>query len=182
MTDTARQLREVALRRAVLAGDETAWRVWYDESFSTIYRFVNWRIPGKLDLTEEILQESWLIAVQRIRDFDPHQGAFLDWVRGIAANVLRNRLRQNPGVLTTGMIEEVAGPEATVAISPCEPSVRITEVLQVLPVRYADVLRAKYLEQRSVSEIAVAWNETTKAVESLLSRARQAFRDAFGTD
>jgi len=41
------------------------------------------------------------------------------------------------------------------------------------------VLRAKYLEGLSVAEIASARGETPKAVESLLSRARQAFRKVY---
>ena len=41
------------------------------------------------------------------------------------------------------------------------------------------VLRAKYLDGRSMAEIAAAWGETPKAVESLLTRARQAFREAY---
>ena len=50
---------------------------------------------------------------------------------------------------------------------------------RALPDRYEAVLRAKYLEGRSVQDIASAWDETPKAVESLLTRARQAFRALF---
>jgi hypothetical protein len=35
------------------------------------------------------------------------------------------------------------------------------------------------LERRSVAQIAEEWQETPKAVESLLTRARAAFRDAY---
>jgi RNA polymerase sigma-70 factor (ECF subfamily) len=45
--------------------------------------------------------------------------------------------------------------------------------------RHEQVLRAKYLEQMSVRVIADAWRETPKAIESLLTRARQAFREAY---
>ena len=44
------------------------------------------------------------------------------------------------------------------------------------------MLRAKYLDGRSVADIAAAGGETPKAVESLLTRARQAFRDAYGSE
>ncbi len=44
------------------------------------------------------------------------------------------------------------------------------------------MLRAKYLDGLSVAEIAAARGETTKAIESLLSRARQAFRKAYRGD
>ena len=56
---------------------------------------------------------------------------------------------------------------------------RVARALATLPDRYEAVLRAKYLEGRSVQDIASAWDETPKAVESLLTRARQAFRKAY---
>ena len=46
--------------------------------------------------------------------------------------------------------------------------------LALLPARYAAALRAKYLDGRTVDEIAAAAGQTPKAVESLLSRARAA--------
>jgi RNA polymerase sigma-70 factor (ECF subfamily) len=48
-----------------------------------------------------------------------------------------------------------------------------------LPARYEAVLRAKYLDGRSVADVAAAHGETAKAVESLLTRAREAFRQAY---
>jgi hypothetical protein len=41
------------------------------------------------------------------------------------------------------------------------------------------VLQAKYEERLSVIEIARRWKATPKAIESLLVRARNAFRQAF---
>ena len=49
---------------------------------------------------------------------------------------------------------------------------QIAEVLDAMPERQEAALRAKYLDGLSVNEIAASWNETPKAVESLLSRAR----------
>lgn len=52
-------------------------------------------------------------------------------------------------------------------------------VLDRLPSRYGDALEWKYIEGLSVAEIAERLGVATKAAESLLSRARAAFRDAF---
>ncbi len=86
--------REELLRGAVLAGNEQAWRTWYDETFDDLYRYVRWRCGGRPDWADEIVQETWLTAVRRIRRFEPRQGTFLAWLRGIAANLLRNHLRR----------------------------------------------------------------------------------------
>ena len=51
--------------------------------------------------------------------------------------------------------------------------------LAALPDHYEAVLRAKYLDRQTVEAIASARGDSPKAVESLLSRARQAFREAY---
>ena len=51
--------------------------------------------------------------------------------------------------------------------------------LAELPEHYEGVLRAKYLDRLTVEAIANARGDTLKAVESLLARARQAFREAY---
>src|SRR5207253_5475538 len=94
MDPSDRVRREHALRGAVLAGDERAWRAWYEETFDRLYAYARWRCAGMADLTEEVVQETWLTAVRRIRRFDPGQGSFAAWLCGIAANVVRNRLRR----------------------------------------------------------------------------------------
>jgi len=60
-----------------------------------------------------------------------------------------------------------------------ERAERIAATLADLPEHYEAVLRAKYLERATVAEIAEASGQTPKAVESLLTRARQAFREKY---
>jgi RNA polymerase sigma factor (sigma-70 family) len=51
--------------------------------------------------------------------------------------------------------------------------------LDHLPGRYGDALEWKYIQGLSVAEIAARLGLGYKAAESLLTRARQAFRDGF---
>src|SRR5919201_5949979 len=94
MNPSDRAWRERGLLDAVLAGDERAWRTWYEESFDGLYAYVLWRCAGLRDRADEVVQETWLTAVRRLRSFDPGQGSFAGWLRGIAANLLRNQLRR----------------------------------------------------------------------------------------
>jgi RNA polymerase sigma-70 factor (ECF subfamily) len=134
------------------------------------------------DLADDVLQEAWLTAVRRIRRFDPAAGPFHAWLCGIAANVLRNHLRarrrradrQRPLVGDVDRVDPVAADR--------ERAERIAVALAGLPDRSERVLRMKYLDGMSVAEIAAACGETEKAVESLLTRARAAFREAYGDD
>ena len=54
-------------------------------------------------------------------------------------------------------------------------------VLDRLPSRYGDVLEWKYIEGRSVEEIGVLLGVGQAAAQSLLARARVAFREALET-
>jgi RNA polymerase sigma-70 factor (ECF subfamily) len=167
---------ERGLYRAVLAGDERAWRAWYDATFAPLDAYVLWRCAGLRDVADEVVQETWLTAVRRIRDFDPGRGRFLAWLCGIAANVLRRHFRRRAPQPLAGDDHPAPpdpGPERR------EEAEQIARALARLPSRYEAALRAKYLDRLGVETIARDWGETPKAVESLLSRARQAFRAAY---
>lgn len=164
---------EAALKAAVLRGDETAWRALYRRGFAPLWAYARARSEGA-DAAEEVVQECWMIAVRRIGRFDPERGPFEAWLKGIAANVLRNRARgrrEPPRELTPG------GPEARP--SDADLRERIGRAMTVLPSAWQDVLHAKYRHGLGVAEIAARTGRTAKAVESLLSRARAAFRQAF---
>src|SRR5262245_66630431 len=94
MDDAERVWRERGLREAVLAGDERAWRRWYDGSFAGLFAYVRWRCGGLHDSAEELVQEVWLTAVRRLPAFDPDAGSFVGWLRGIAAQLARNHFRR----------------------------------------------------------------------------------------
>jgi RNA polymerase sigma-70 factor (ECF subfamily) len=175
MTD--RVWRERAWRDAVAGGDTAAWRAGYEAEYGPLEAYVLWRCGSARDLADDVLQETWLTAVKAIRRFDPEAGTLHQWLCGIAANVVRNQLRarRRRGPLATSPAD---GREAASG----DAGARVAEALASLPERSERVLRMKYLDRMSVAEIAAAWGETEKAVESLLSRARAAFREAYGDD
>jgi RNA polymerase sigma-70 factor (ECF subfamily) len=175
MGDAADFWREQALRDAAVAGDPDAWHALYDTAYDRLAGYVHWRTAGLADLADEVIQETWLTAARRLRSFDPAKGPFAAWVAGIAANVVRNQIRawrRRPGPLS--------GDEAArIAPDPREQAERVAAALAALPERSERVLRAKYLDGETVDAIARASGESPKAVESLLTRARQAFREAY---
>jgi RNA polymerase sigma-70 factor, ECF subfamily len=180
MTD--RVWRERGLRDAVAAGDTGAWRTWYAAEYAPLEAYVLWRCGSLRDLADDVLQETWMTAVRRVRGFDPAAAPFHAWLCGIAANVLRNHLRsrrrradrQQPLLVDVGREDG--------AIAERERAERVAQALAALTERSERVLRMKYLDRMSVAEIAREGGETEKSVESLLTRARAAFREAYGDD
>jgi RNA polymerase sigma-70 factor (ECF subfamily) len=176
--------QEARLREAVLEGDETAWRILYERSFRSLYAFVRCRVRGGDEAAREIVQETWMIAVRRSRSFSPERSSFETWLRGIAANAIRNH-RRREGRRATAPLPEPDALPGSGEPAPGERGARketverILRVLTLLPARYRSILRARYRDGLSVAAIAESLGESRKAVESRISRARSAFRATY---
>jgi RNA polymerase sigma-70 factor (ECF subfamily) len=169
--------QEQALREAVLAGSESAWRALYDANFNSIYAFVFHRTGKDRHRTEDVVQETWLVAVRRIVDFDPRLGPFESWLKGIAGNILKNHRRRWQ---RDGRSQSLDGQQPSAPATGESPTGELMALaLTALPEHYQIVLRAKYEERLTVAEISQRLSHTSKAVESLLSRARDALRRAY---
>lgn len=167
---------EALLRRAVLAGDEGAWRILFDRHYAALHGYIRRRCAdtGRAD---DVLQEVWMTAVRRIDAFDPEKGAFGAWLTGIADRTLRNSRRwwrRRDTAEITIDADHAAGGNGAIDVRDL-----VAVVMAALPERYQAVLTAKYHEQQTVAEIARRWQESEKTVESLLTRARQAFRTEY---
>jgi RNA polymerase sigma-70 factor (ECF subfamily) len=164
---------------AVLAGDDGAWRAGYDAAYSPVRAYVHWRCGGLGDLVDDIVQETWLTAVRRIGDYQPERGPFDTWVCGIAGNAVRNALRnrQRRTARVEALVADPPGPSDEID---CEDRAeRTARALADLPEHYERALRDKYLLGWSVAAMADVRGETEKAIESMLTRAREAFRQAY---
>ena len=170
---------ERVLRRAVLRGDEAAWRVFFERYFDVIYAYALHKCRGDQPLAEDIAQEAWAVAVRRIRAFDPDRGRFGTWMRGIVDKLYIGYVRRE--ARRAKLVDEHSfRPDDTTQPEAHAEGEHVALAYAELPPRYTAVIRAKYESQLSVNEIAEAWGESPKAVESLLSRARRAFREAYG--
>ena len=76
-------------------------------------------------------------------------------------------------------IAALSGDDPEQAYQRRELSRVVHETLDHLPGRYGDALAWKYIEGTSVDEIGRRLGLSYKAAESLLTRARQAFREGF---
>src|SRR5437868_4842872 len=129
---------EGMLHRAVLAGDEEAWRALYKAHFASLYAYVHWRCAGRREWAEDIVQEVWLTALNRMRSFEPGKATFLAWLRGIAANVIRNYLRKE-GRREHRQLSEDETARADSIQEDIELQERLARALAELPSSYEEV-------------------------------------------
>jgi RNA polymerase sigma-70 factor (ECF subfamily) len=82
------------LVRRTAAGDRRAFAALYDDTSAKLFG-VALRILRQRDLAEDVMQESFVIAWERARDFDPVRGSVMSWlvtiVRHRAIDLLRRR-------------------------------------------------------------------------------------------
>jgi RNA polymerase sigma-70 factor (ECF subfamily) len=172
--DTATATRERSLRISALGGDAPAWAELFHDAYDTVFRYAVWRCGGRADLAEDVVQEAWLLAARKLSAFDPARGRFARWVCGLAANVARTVVRSR-----LRYVRRLAAVPVPTEDEPDHDPELVAVALAELPAEYELVLRGRYFDRRSVSEMAGELGRTPQAVESLLSRAREAFRDEY---
>ena len=177
MYDPDRVARELRIRRRVLRGDADAWADLHQSSFRALYAYVYSRVGRDRERAEDVVQESWMIAVKRMRTFAPKRGPFEAWVQGIAGNVIHERRRRWSRLRRESeSTSDPVDPRSEGSGDFDEEGLHLA--LSTLPEHYRMILRARYQSDEPVAAIAARLESTPKAVESLLARARQALADA----
>jgi len=181
-----------ALARRILAGDEDAFRSMFDRFFPRLYRYAIARLGGDEEAARDVVQQTFCHAIEKLGSYRG-EAALYAWFCRICHNCLVDYCRKsNPDGRRTVLIEDNlevrAVLEALTAGEQDNPESRarqsdlgrlVQSVLDYLPGHYGDVLEWKYVEGLSVKEIAERMKTGPKAVESLLTRARSSFREAF---
>ena len=180
------------LVEGLLAGDEQAYEAFFEVHVQRLYRFALTRLPSNSEAAEDIVQTTLCKVMPKLGTYRG-EATLLTWLctfcyREIYAHYRRlgqlpqqiELLEDTPSVasaLDVLRLDRADGPEEQALKS--EVGRRVQGTLDHLPIRYADVLEWKYIEGMSVKEIAVRMEIGTTAVQSLLARARQAFRHSF---
>ena len=171
----------------LLRGDEDAFTEFFEASFGPLYRFALPRVGGSSEIAEDVVQATLSRAVRKLATYRG-EAALLTWLttfcRHEIANYFEQRKREPPMIDVSEDLPEIRAALESLAAAEQGPGRRETGrivqmVLDRLPSHYGDALEWKYIDGFSVAEIAEKLNVAPKAAESLLTRARNAFRDAF---
>jgi RNA polymerase sigma-70 factor (ECF subfamily) len=182
---------DLALARRILRGDDAAFRRLFDAYFPRLYRFAMARLRGDHDAASEVVQQTFCKAIEKL---DSYRGeaALYTWFCQICRNTLIDYCRatnRNARAIASiedepdvrAIIETFAAPAVTRPdVAAWQDDVRrlVEAIVDRLPDRYGDILEWKYADGLRVAEIAMRLGVSEKAAESLLTRAREAFREA----
>lgn len=176
---------DLALVERMLEGEESAFEAFAERCFRPLYRFASARLRGDRELTLEIVQTTLAKAIAKL---DGYRGeaTLTSWLLACCRNEILMRARHLKSSPDEVEIDERHEPaagfrsqrpdDAEETLLRAEEAALVHAALDRLPERYARALEWKYLERLPVREIADRLGTSAKAAESLLTRARAAFR------
>jgi RNA polymerase sigma-70 factor (ECF subfamily) len=182
---------DLALVRRMLSGDESAFTQCFDEAYPVLFRFALVRLRFDRDAAGDVAQTAICKAFAKLDTFRG-EAALLTWLCSFCRRELSAHYRQHGRRQEVEFLED--DPEIRAALEALRVSAAddldesldrrraasvVQRVLDHLPPHYADALEWKYIDELPVQEIGIRLGVGAKAAESLLSRARRAFREAF---
>ena len=177
--------------------DCAAWAGVFETFADRVYQDAFYRLNANRSEAEDVVQEVFLRAIDNIHSFNGPEDGLMPWLRGIARHVLArcfSEKKRSGHYLSQGcssdssaaggpmpFLREIADnqPAAPAILISRENILRVGVALSTLPPEWERVLRLKYYEGKSVADIATTVKASSKAVESLLHRAREGFRTAW---
>ena len=191
MTFTVEQEREMIL--ALQKGDRQA-ASWLYETFSdTLFRKVILSRLPYVDQAEDVLCDTFRIALEKIETYQVIDRSIFFWLRRIAINLVvdtyRKQVRKRElaeRILARDAVDMVMGSRSTQAddvLSQTEEEndtkVMVNLALEKLNPRYAKALRMRLLEEQSREFCAEAFGISVGNFDVLFHRASKAFRDNY---
>ncbi len=180
---------ERELVRRMLGGDEGAFDEFFEDYFPRLFRFAVLRLRDQ-DAAEDLVQNSLIAAVRNLGSWRGEATLFTwlcticrreisAWEKRTSRRVIVSLAEDDPGLRAALDSIGAAADAPDAGLARADTGRIVQLALDHLPPRYSRALEWKYLEELSVDDIAGRLQCTPKAAESLLTRARNAFRDAF---
>lgn len=181
---------DLDLVRRLLNRDEDAFERFFDVAYPALYRFALARLDFDEDAAGEVAQAALCKAIGKLHTFRG-EAALLTWLCTFCRYELHawRRRHERPFVELVEDDPEIRAALEVLRASDVEDpgdaidrariTMAVETILDHLPPHYADALEWKYVDEVSVQEIGVRLGVGTKAAESLLARARRAFREGY---
>jgi RNA polymerase sigma-70 factor (ECF subfamily) len=176
------------------AGEQRAFDEFFHSNVPRLVAFTSRRSGLDSASVEDIVQNALIKAMRSLSSYRGEASLFT-WLTQICrhelADVTRKAARR-PAHVSLEEPDQVlrlsqqlrlpANREPAAEVEAELHRIAVITTLNALPERYALALEAKYGDGLSVEEIAVVLGVTTVAAQSLLARAREAFRDQWLAD
>ncbi|HYF50432.1 MAG TPA: RNA polymerase sigma factor [Planctomycetota bacterium] len=172
------QLDELVAR--VQRGDKDAYGDVVHEIQRELRIFIA-AYAASLDMVDEVTQATLVSVYENIRRYEL-RGTFLAWVKGIGRNLLlkhlheQARVKQLEGSVLEAALSRACIASAEAAGEPSSMQEKLRDCLAKLQPTARELIQKKYVESRSVKDIAAVLKKSESWVAVTLFRVREALR------
>lgn len=178
----AQELDVLAVRAQ--AGDREAFRALVMATQTTVRVAIAWRVSSR-DLVEEVLQETYVIAFQRLPHYRP-EGTFVPWLKGIARIQIAKELHARRRHVA------LAGDAVDRALMPADPddsgdaddgavAAALRDCLAQLAPRARLLVERRYAEDLPLAILARQFKQKATTLATTLMRIRSSLHDCLKT-
>ena len=143
----------------------------YEANFERVYAFIARRVRDR-DVAQDLTADVFHSALAKIGQFQWRGVPFSAWLYRIASNAIADRWERTAREHGTPSPEDSADPETELI----EQRALLTKLVDALPADQRRVVYERFVEQKSIREIADQWKRTEGAVKQLQFRALKALR------
>lgn len=168
MTSPAHEREQVEAAKR----DPAEFAVLYEANFYRVYAYVA-RRTGRREIAEDLTQEIFRDALLNLHKFEWRGAPFSAWLMRIGANAIADYY---------GKIQRENGDATRIPEEPTEDQVERTAMLfqlvERLPAAQQRVIEARFVEGKSLAEIAEELKRSEGVVKQLQIRALENLREA----
>jgi len=170
--------KEMKLLKAAMDGNTAAFEQIV-KKYQSLVCAITFSGTGRVDISEELAQETFLSAWQNLRQLTDPSG-FRPWLCTIARNMLKSYYRKKKTVPLdpahlADLSDQTQNPSENLIIQ--EEHVMLEQALMQIPAEYREPLVLYYRQEKSIREVAVGLGLNESTVRTRLHRARQILRD-----
>jgi RNA polymerase sigma-70 factor (ECF subfamily) len=156
----------------VASGDQSVYATLVADHLGPISAYAQ-RMTGNVSNAEDITQEVFLRLWLKASEFDATRARLTTWLHQMAHNLAIDQHRKRHREVS---LEVIDVPDPAVPSDSSEKPYPVAQALLQLPERQRSALALTYYQDLSNREVADIMGLSTRAVESLLVRARSAMK------
>lgn len=166
---------EERLMVAAAQDDPAKFADLYEIHFEQVYAFIASRVHDR-DVAEDLTSDVFHRALANLRHYEWRGAPFAAWLIRIAANAIADQSKRAAREVTTSEEPPETGAASEPDLDGIEHRARLLRLVSQLPGNQRRVIQQRFVEQRSIREIARQLGRSEGAVKQLQFRALQSLR------
>jgi len=157
--------------------DPSRFAELYENNFARVYAYVVRRVGNRTE-TEDLTSEVFHQALANLKRFEWRGIPFSAWLFRIAANLISDRWQRSGREQIADDPRQIESAQASPAeIEEVERKATLFRLVESLPAEQRRVVVLRFVEQKSIKEVARETRKTEGAVKQLQFRALSSLRE-----